>query len=114
MGRRSIFRDKENGYRIQAVLSEQARAGADFMARKLRGLYVEVFGVEPTYLSDADTVEYTFRGHNQTRSYLVKQRNADRTNNGPNGGNRSATTTSEIRDERTKDYQKGRRPQSRA
>jgi len=115
MGRRSIFRDKEQGRRVQAVLSKAASKGLDAAKLQLASLYTAVYQVQAPPVSDADAVMYLCLGYADTRFYLIEERDGDvSTNKGPNGGNRSATTTREKRDERTKDYQKGRRPQSRA
>ncbi len=112
MGRKSIFRGKQGGCRVQSTLSPAACEGFELARLQLAALYRLVYRVDPPFVSDADTIEYQFRGHAGARLYLLAQR--ARTDSGPNGGNRSAQTTSEISDEPPTAYQKGRRAQRRA
>lgn len=66
MGRPSIFRDKEGGQRVQALISK--RGGKQFeLARRCLAVLAKR---EPKHVSDADVVEYLARGEEETRLYI--------------------------------------------
>lgn len=74
MGRHSIFRGKEGGYRVQAIITKQGGQRFEKARKALASLYSEVMGTRPATVSDADVVEYMARGVDGTREYLEKSR----------------------------------------
>lgn len=70
MGRPSIFRGKQGGRYVQAIITKTG--GVEFERARLRlsQLVLRVKGVTPASISDADTVEYLARGDDNTRAYL--------------------------------------------
>lgn len=73
MGRPSIFRGKQGGRYVQAIITKTG--GIEFQRARLRlGKLVRlVRGVMPATISDADVVEYLARGDENTRAYLEAQ-----------------------------------------
>jgi len=69
-GRASIFRGKEDGVRIQGLITKTGGAKFERMRRALALLYTEVVGTKPATVSDADVIEYMARGHDDTIAYL--------------------------------------------
>ncbi len=68
MGRRAIFRGKDGGRRVQAIITKVG--GKAFEARRKE--LATLAGWKPDDVSDADTVEYMARGEAATRAYLGK------------------------------------------
>jgi hypothetical protein len=66
MGRPSIFRDKQGGKRIMAIISQVGALQFETARRRLALLA----NWPPARVSDADVVEYLARGHDATRVYL--------------------------------------------
>jgi len=65
-GRPSIFRDKEDGVRVQAVISKAS--GRLFEASRKR--LAELAGREIEHTSQADVIEFLLRGEKATKDYL--------------------------------------------
>lgn len=72
-GRVSVFRGKDNGVRIQGVLTKEGGKAFERQRENLARLYTRVVGHAPTSISDADVVEFLARGEGETRRYLVEQ-----------------------------------------
>lgn len=70
MGRRSIWRDKEDGYRVQGVLTTEGGKEFEMNRSRLMLLYREILGRLPATVSDADVIEFLARGEDKTRRYL--------------------------------------------
>jgi hypothetical protein len=66
MGRRAIFRGKEHGRRVQAIIT---KAGGKAFEERRKEL-AKLAGWKVADVSDADTVEYMARGPAATRAYL--------------------------------------------
>lgn len=66
MGRRSIFRPKEGGYRVQGLITKTA--GKKFEEARRRLAALAQWKVDD--VSDADTTEFLARGDADTRAYL--------------------------------------------
>jgi hypothetical protein len=73
-GRASMFRGKEDGVRVQGLITKTGGAKFELARRALGDLYSEVYGVRPTTVSDADVIEYMARGKDGTRAYLEAER----------------------------------------
>ena len=71
MGRRSIFRGKADGYRVQAIITKVGGQRFERARRGLAALYERVYGVAPATISDADLVEALARGEEETEAYLA-------------------------------------------
>lgn len=74
MGRHSIFRGKEDGYRVQAIITKVGGTKFEQARAQLTLLYGRVVGVNPASVSDADVVEFLARGAEDTERYLRKQK----------------------------------------
>ena len=70
IGRRSIFRGKADGYRVQAVITKVGGKAFETHRKKLRMLVQSVTGRVPATVSDADVVESMARGEYETTEYL--------------------------------------------
>jgi len=70
MGRASIFRGKEHGQRVQAIITKVGGQKFEAARKALRALCEGVTGSAPSVISDADVVEYLARGDVNTRKYL--------------------------------------------
>jgi hypothetical protein len=66
MGRRAIFRGKEGGVRVQAIIT---KVGGQRFERARKRL-AELAGWIASEVSDADTVEFLARGEAETVAYL--------------------------------------------
>jgi hypothetical protein len=66
MGRRSIFRGKEGGVRVQAIIT---KIGGQKFERARKRL-AELAGWASKDVSDADTVEFLARGEAETMAYI--------------------------------------------
>jgi hypothetical protein len=66
MGRKSAFRGKKNGMRVNGTITEEG--GRAFGRARLR-LAVLMQG-DPNSISDADVIEFLARGEKDTKSYL--------------------------------------------
>ena len=66
MGRRAIFRGKENGVRVQAIITKNGGRWFEEARKRL----AKLVGAQAADVSDADTVEYLARGDENTRLYL--------------------------------------------
>lgn len=66
MGRRSIFRDKRGGQRVQGIITKIGQQ--KFLAAKSRLAQLAQRAVHQ--VSDADAVEYLARGERETIIYL--------------------------------------------
>ena len=73
MGRRSIFGSKEDGYRVQGVLTKEGGRRFEQARRALAKLVAEVTGRTPVGISDADAIEALARGEDETRRYLRRR-----------------------------------------
>jgi hypothetical protein len=73
-GRRSIFTEKDPTTRVQGILTKIGRHAFERARRQLRGLVMRITRLDPTPVSDADTVEFLARGEESTRAYLLKKR----------------------------------------
>lgn len=71
MGRNSIFRGKEDGYRVQAIITKVGGRRFDAARKELALLYRTIRGSEPTSVSDADVVEFLARGRADTENYIA-------------------------------------------
>jgi len=76
MGRASIFRGKEDGVRVQGIITAIGGDKFEQHRDKLRALYKRIMGQEPTTVSDADVIEYLARGAVETLHYLQDQKRA--------------------------------------
>lgn len=70
MGRASIFRGKDDGVRIQGLITRRGGEYFELHRERLRKLYRRVMGQDPTTVSDADVIEYLSRGPVDTMQYL--------------------------------------------
>lgn len=66
VGRRSVFRNKEGGGRVQGEITQDGLIA--FGDARIR--LAELVGREPDKISDADVIEYLARGDAATRKYL--------------------------------------------
>ncbi len=66
MGRRAIFRGKDGGQRVQAIITKVG--GQKFEKARVR--LAKLAEWEATDVSDADVVEYLARGDAETIAYL--------------------------------------------
>lgn len=73
MGRASIFRDKVNGVRIQAIITQVGGQQFEQARKGLARLCAMVQGEAPAVISDADVVEYLARGPKDTLKYLRRK-----------------------------------------
>lgn len=69
MGRPTIFRDKEDGDRVQGIISKRGSTCFENARHELARLAK----LEARQVSDADTIEYLARGEQETRRYLRRQ-----------------------------------------
>ena len=70
MGRASIFRGKEDGVRIQGLITKRGGQEFEKARRELALLYQDVTGRAVKTVSDADVIEYLARGTEDTQEYL--------------------------------------------
>ena len=78
MGRHAIFRGKDDGVRVQAIITKEGGEAFDAAREQLKNLVHEITDVRPEKVSDADTVEYLARGGSKSRKYLLEERKAGR------------------------------------
>ena len=73
-GRVSVFRGKEDGVRVQGVLTRRGGQRFEGCRQELAALYMKVCGrgIVP---SDADVIEYLSRGNGETEHYLQIEEN---------------------------------------
>lgn len=69
MGRDSIFRDKEDGARVQGIITKIGKTAFEDARVKLALLAHR----PPDRVSDADTIEYLARGERETKKYLQRR-----------------------------------------
>lgn len=69
VGRRSIFRDKTGGGRVQGELTAEGLLA--FASARVR--LAKLSGRELSQVSDADTIEFLARGRQETRRYMLAQ-----------------------------------------
>jgi hypothetical protein len=74
MGRASIFRGKENGVRVQGILTREGGKALEARRSELAKLCRKILGHKPTNVSDADVIEYLARGETGTAAYLQAQK----------------------------------------
>lgn len=72
MGRASVFRGKENGVRVQGIITKTGGQMFETQRRKLSALYAAIMRRRPATVSDADVIEYMARGDGLTALYLRK------------------------------------------
>lgn len=70
IGRASIFRGKENGVRVQGILTRTGGQHFEGARRELARIYQQELEVKPKTVSDADVIEYLALGEAKTRAYL--------------------------------------------
>jgi hypothetical protein len=69
-GRASIFRGKENGVRVQGILTRAGGKAFERRRAELAKLHRAVTGETPAVVSDADVIEFLAVGEELTRYYL--------------------------------------------
>lgn len=69
-GRASIFRGKDNGVRVQGILTAQGGRAFEQRRRELAKLHKQVTKRTPATVSDADVIEYLALGEDSTVAYL--------------------------------------------
>lgn len=69
-GRASIFRGKDNGVRIQGLLTKSGGEAFERRRRELNKLVQEIRGEAPAVVSDADVIEYLALGTDGTIAVL--------------------------------------------
>jgi hypothetical protein len=73
IGRASIFRGKENGVRVQGVLTKTGGQAFERKRVELARLYRQVKKRKPKVVSDADVIEYMALGEEATAVYLERE-----------------------------------------
>lgn len=73
-GRRSIFGDKDDGVRVQGMLTKRGGQSFEWKRQELGALYERIVGRSPGTVSDGDTIEFIARGEAETRKHLEKLR----------------------------------------
>jgi hypothetical protein len=73
-GRRSIFGDKDDGARVQGMLTKKGGQAFEWKRQELAALYERIVGRSPGTVSDGDTIEFIARGEAETRKHLEKLR----------------------------------------
>ena len=69
-GRASIFRGKDDGVRVQGILTKTGGACFEGARARLRATYQRAVGEAPRSVSDADVIEFLARGETNTEHYL--------------------------------------------
>ncbi len=72
IGRASIFRGKEDGVRVQGILTKHGGRMFEQRRRELADLHRRVTKRVPTVVSDADVIEFLAIGEDATTVYLEK------------------------------------------
>lgn len=75
-GRRSIFGDKDDGVRVQGMLTRKGGQSFEWKRQELAALYKRIVQREPGTVSDGDTIEFIARGEQETRRHLEKLRDS--------------------------------------
>lgn len=65
-----LFGPKSSRTRFQGILSKKGGLALERARSRLWALYREVFGIDPTRISDGDVVEYLARGDEDCRQEL--------------------------------------------
>jgi len=65
-----MFRGKDNGVRVQGILTQTGGACFEQARTRLKALHRQVVGEPPRTVSDADVIEYLARGEKNTAGYL--------------------------------------------
>lgn len=73
-GRRSIFGDKDDGTRVQGMLTKKGGQAFEWKRQELAALYERVVGRKPGTISDGDTIEFISRGEAEATRLLEKLR----------------------------------------
>lgn len=71
-----MFRGKDDGIRVQGLLTSVGGACFETHRGKLALLYKRVMRKDPAAVSDADVIEYLARGAVETFRYLQDQKQA--------------------------------------
>ena len=74
VGRDSIFRGKDGGLQVHGIITKIGGQRFERARRQLGRLFFEVYGRDPTTVSDADVIEYLARGRDETERYLEHER----------------------------------------
>jgi len=69
-----MFRGKDNGVRLQGVLTKEGGACFEIRRQALAALYKRIMRKDPVTVSDADVIEYLARGAVETLHYLQDQK----------------------------------------
>jgi hypothetical protein len=72
-GRASIFRGKDDGKRVQGLLTKTGGEAFERRRRELQLLHRQVTGRKPNVVSDADVIEFLALGQEATTVYLERQ-----------------------------------------
>lgn len=73
IGRASIFRGKDDGVRVQGVLTSKGGSAFERRRRDLTRIFRQVKNRKPTVVSDADVIEFLAIGEEATVAYLEQQ-----------------------------------------
>jgi hypothetical protein len=74
MGRDAVFRGKNDGVRVQGVLTKAGGDAFEMRRVELLTMFEQIIGRPPTNVSDADTIEFMAVGERATRKRLLELR----------------------------------------